>query len=54
MTRDVAPRLKRYKPSLIESTFFPALQGPKGKMSASDENSAIFLDDTPQVYNNIY
>ena len=26
MTRDVAPRLKFHKPSLIMSRFFPALQ----------------------------
>eukprot|EP00887_Chlorella_sp_A99_P007053 scaffold2.g7053.t1 len=43
MTRDVAPRLGQLKPALIESRFFPALQGESGKMSASDENSAIFI-----------
>jgi tryptophanyl-tRNA synthetase len=26
MTRDAAPRIGYHKPSLIESTFFPALQ----------------------------
>lgn len=46
MTRDVAPRLKLPKPALIHSKFFPALQGAKTKMSASDVNSAIFLTDT--------
>jgi len=46
MTRDVAPRLGYLKPALIHSKFFPALQGPQTKMSASDENSAIFLTDT--------
>lgn len=46
MTRDVAPRLKMPKPALIHSMFFPALQGAKSKMSASDANSAIFLTDT--------
>jgi len=46
MTRDVAPRLGFPKPSLIFSTFFPALQGAKSKMSASEVNSAIFLTDT--------
>eukprot|EP00953_Heterococcus_sp_UTEX-ZZ885_P011878 6857-Heterococcus_DN1.PRE.2 len=39
MTRDVAPRL---------SKFFPGLQGPKGKMSSSAENTAIFVTDTPK------
>ena len=48
MTRDVAPRLGFPKCSLIHSTFFPALQGAKSKMSGSDENSAIFLTDTPK------
>lgn len=46
MTRDVAPRLKFPKPALIHSMFFPALQGAKTKMSASDTNSAIFMTDS--------
>ncbi|KAJ3674642.1 hypothetical protein LUZ60_005258 [Juncus effusus] len=45
MTRDVAPRLGYNKPALIESKFFPALQGESGKMSASDANSAIYVTD---------
>lgn len=49
MTRDVAPRLGHIKPALIHSTFFPALQGAQTKMSASDDNSSIFLTDTPKV-----
>lgn len=54
MTRDVAPRLNFYKPSLIHSTFFPALQGAKTKMSSSDPTSSVFLTDTPkQVKNKI-
>ena len=48
MTRDVAPRLGFLKPALIHSKFFPALQGNTGKMSASDENSAIFCTDSPK------
>merc|ERR1719216_171300 len=48
MTRDVAPVLKYKKPALILSKFFPALQGAKSKMSASDPNSSIFLTDTPK------
>ena len=35
------------KPALIHSKFLTALQGPGGKMSASDPNSAIFMTDTP-------
>ncbi|BDA48227.1 Tryptophan-tRNA ligase, cytoplasmic [Coccomyxa sp. Obi] len=46
MTRDVAPKLGYFKPALVESRFFPALQGASGKMSASDPTSAIFVTDT--------
>lgn len=46
MTRDAAPRLGFHKPALLHSTFFPALQGPQSKMSASDPTSSIFLTDT--------
>ncbi|GMM33986.1 tryptophan--tRNA ligase [Saccharomycopsis crataegensis] len=46
--RDVAGKLKYAKPSLIHSKFFPALQGPSTKMSASDDTSAIFMTDTPK------
>ncbi|CAB3360568.1 Hypothetical predicted protein [Cloeon dipterum] len=48
MTRDVAPRIGMPKPALMHSTFFPALQGAQTKMSASDENTAIYLDDSPK------
>lgn len=48
MTRDHAEALGAYKPSLIMSKFFPALQGSMGKMSASNPNSAIYLTDTPE------
>mmetsp|Transcript_12408 Transcript_12408/g.13291 ORF Transcript_12408/g.13291 Transcript_12408/m.13291 type:complete len:702 (-) Transcript_12408:120-2225(-) len=53
MTRDVAHKLVGNnhpmggKPALIHCKFFPPLQGSTGKMSSSDENSAIFLTDTP-------
>lgn len=52
MTRDVAPRIGFQKPALLHSTFFPALQGAKTKMSASDPNSTIFLTDTPKQLKN--
>jgi len=52
MTRDVAPRLGYLKPALIHSTFFPALQGAKTKMSASDPNSSINLSDSAKVIKN--
>ncbi|KAL7722291.1 tryptophan--tRNA ligase [Entamoeba marina] len=48
MTRDHSEALGAYKPSLIMSKFFPALQGSMGKMSASDPNSAIYLIDSYQ------
>lgn len=54
LTRDVAVKLKYPKPALIHSKFFPALQGPQTKMSASDPNSSIFMTDTPnQIKNKI-
>nr|CAB3471211.1 unnamed protein product [Digitaria exilis] len=48
MTRDVAPKIGFQKPSLIESRFFPALQGESTKMSASDPNSAIYVTDSSE------
>ncbi|KAK4884513.1 hypothetical protein RN001_000784 [Aquatica leii] len=54
MMRDVAPRIGFQKPALLHSVFFPALQGAKTKMSASEPNSTIFLTDTvKQVKNKI-
>ncbi|KAF9532301.1 hypothetical protein CPB83DRAFT_785224 [Crepidotus variabilis] len=47
LTRDIAPKLKYPKPALVHSKFFPALQGPQTKMSASDPNSSIFMTDKP-------
>ncbi|KAK2665476.1 hypothetical protein Ddye_004050 [Dipteronia dyeriana] len=52
MTRDVAPRIGYRKPALIESSFFPALQGEHRKMSASDSNSAIYFTDSAKVIKN--
>ncbi|PRT52777.1 Tryptophan--tRNA ligase, cytoplasmic [Wickerhamiella sorbophila] len=46
VARDVAFKLRYPKPALIHSKFFPALQGPSSKMSASSETSAIFMTDT--------
>ncbi|KAK8795613.1 hypothetical protein WA158_000270 [Blastocystis sp. Blastoise] len=48
MTRDVAPRLNEYKPALLHSKFIPALQGLQTKMSASNDNTAIYVTDTPK------
>ncbi|KAL4711740.1 hypothetical protein ACJJTC_015806 [Scirpophaga incertulas] len=52
MTRDVAARLKLPKPALVHSTFLPALQGAQHKMSASDPNASIFLNDTAKQIKN--
>ena len=52
MTRDVAHKLKYMKPATIYSTFFPALQGKKSKMSSSDDTSSILLTDTPKMVSN--
>lgn len=46
MTRDAAPRIGFHKPALIESRFFPALQGEGTKMNASDSSSAIYVTDS--------
>lgn len=46
LTRDVSSRLKVPKPALLHAKFFPALQGPGTKMSASVDSSAIFMNDT--------
>ncbi|KAK4212366.1 tryptophan--tRNA ligase, cytoplasmic [Rhypophila decipiens] len=54
MTRDVASRIKFAKPSMIHAKFLDALQGPGTKMSASIDESAIFMKDTPsQIKNKI-
>lgn len=52
LTRDVAKRLKYPKPALIHAKFFPALQGPQTKMSASVDTSAIFMTDTAKQIKN--
>lgn len=48
VARDVYPKLGYEKPAILHSIFWPALKGPGGKMSSSDENSAIFMTDTPK------
>ena len=49
MTRDIAYKLKYMKPASLYSSFFPALQGKKSKMSSSVYSSAILLTDTPKM-----
>jgi len=50
LVRDNSYRMKNPspKPALIHSKFLTALQGPGGKMSSSNPNSAIFMEDTPK------
>ncbi|WVW78507.1 tryptophan-tRNA ligase [Kwoniella bestiolae CBS 10118] len=45
LTRDAADKLHYKKPALLHSKFLPALQGAGTKMSASKENTAIFMTD---------
>ena len=49
LTRDVAPKIGKLKPALIHNIMIPSLQGPGGKMSASEENSTIYTTDSPDV-----
>ena len=49
LTRDVAPKIGKLKPALIHNIMKPSLQGPGGKMSASEENSTIYTTDSPDV-----
>jgi len=48
MTRDIAERLRFYKPAQIHAKFLPGL-GRGGKMSASMPETAIFTIDQPDV-----
>ncbi|KAH7117437.1 tryptophanyl-tRNA synthetase [Dactylonectria macrodidyma] len=48
LTRNCAAGLHIAKPCSIYMRFLDALQGPGSKMSASDDKSAIFLNDTPK------
>lgn len=47
VARDVIPKLGYNKPSSIISKFIPSLKG-SGKMSSSDPNSGIYLEDSPK------
>ncbi|KAE8143429.1 hypothetical protein BDV38DRAFT_292038 [Aspergillus pseudotamarii] len=50
LLRDNAHKMRFPSPklALIHSKFLTALQGPGGKMSSSNPNSAIFMSDTPK------
>ncbi len=47
LTRDIAPKIGKQKPALIHNIMIPSLEGPGGKMSASDEKSTIYTTDSP-------
>jgi len=49
ITRDIAPKINKPKPALIHNIMIPALGGPKGKMSASNENETIYTTDPPET-----
>ena len=49
LTRDVAPKIGKLKPALIHNIMIPSLQGPGGKMSASEENTTIYTTDSPDT-----
>ncbi|AAR38970.1 NEQ115 [Nanoarchaeum equitans Kin4-M] len=46
LQRDIAPKLNKYKAAEILSKMIWGLRGPYTKMSSSDPDSAIFLDDS--------
>jgi len=49
ITRDVAPKINKFKPALIHNMMIPSLLGPGGKMSASDEKSTVYTTDSPEM-----
>lgn len=49
LQRDMAEGLGYFKAAQIHSKFLPSLTGPEGKMSSSDPESAIYLNDPPRI-----
>ncbi|MGC8584572.1 MAG: tryptophan--tRNA ligase [Thermoplasmata archaeon] len=47
--RDIAESLGYYKASVIHSKFLPPLTGIEGKMSSSMPETAIYLNDSPDI-----
>jgi tryptophanyl-tRNA synthetase len=47
--RDIAESLGFYEAAAIHSRFLMSLMGPAGKMSASQPDSAVFLNDDPKT-----
>jgi tryptophanyl-tRNA synthetase len=48
ISRDVVEKLGHHKPAIIHAKFMPPLEGFEGKMSSSEETSAILSIDTPE------
>ncbi len=49
ITRDIAPKIGKYKPAVIHNIMVPSLLGPDAKMSASVPESTIYTTDSPEV-----
>ncbi|MBN2112277.1 tryptophan--tRNA ligase [Candidatus Woesearchaeota archaeon] len=49
LSRDVVGKLGYYKPASIQCRFLPALQGATGKMSASEQETAVYTIDDPET-----
>ena len=49
VARDILPKLGFYKPAAIHCRFLPALTGPQSKMSASEEQTAVYTTDSPET-----
>lgn len=49
ISRDVIPKLGYMKPASIQCRFLPGLQGMDGKMSASEESTAVYTTDSADV-----
>ena len=47
ISRDVVEKLGHHKPAVIHAKFMPPITGPEGKMSSTDDNTAIALTDSP-------
>lgn len=50
--RDIAEKLGYYKTAAIHTKLIPPLSGTEGKMSASEELTAVYLNDRPEQVKN--
>jgi tryptophanyl-tRNA synthetase len=49
LTRDIASKIGKQKPALIHNIMIQALDGPGGKMSASNDKGTVYTTDSPDV-----